>query len=367
VREAADACRAAGIKFGVYLSPWDRNSALYGTDAYNDYFKKQLRELLTQYGEIAEVWFDGACGEGPNGKRQQYDWAGFIGTVRELQPNAVMGPSGPDVRWVGNESGYARETEWCVAGVDAVLDPPTFRDWNEVFYFTNLNEPGRESQPGSLERLCQAKHLAYWPSEVDVSIRPGWFYHATEDLRVHSLERMVDMYYRSVGRNCNLLLNIPPDRRGLFHEHDVARLKEWRRTLDATFCTNLAAGRPAQASGAAPKHSAKHVTDGKPNTFWQAPAGATTGEIEVKLDGPTTFNRLRLEEMLTVGQRIEEFRLDAWHGDGWKEVCRGTTVGHQRLERFGDVTSDRVRVVVAKARACPTLRAVGLYRTPLGG
>lgn len=367
VREVADACRAAGLKFGVYLSPWDRNSPLYGTPEYNAYFKDQLTELLTQYGEIGEVWFDGACGEGPNGKRQVYDWAGYIALVRRLQPNAVIGPSGPDVRWVGNEEGLARDTEWSVIGTEHDLEQPTFADWNDAFYNQMLSGTRHASQPGALESLVDAPRLAWWPSEVDVSIRPGWFYHASEDLRVHPLERLVDIYYRSVGRNNVLLLNLPPDRRGLIHEHDAARLAELRRTLDATFHADLARGAAVAASSALPGHPAAHALDPSPATYWQADARDAQPELELDLGRPVAFNRLRLEEMIATGQRIASYVLEAWHDAAWKEVCRGTTVGHKRLDRFGEVTAQRVRLRIVESRGAPTLRGFGLYRAALGG
>jgi alpha-L-fucosidase len=367
VREVSDACRAAGLKFGVYLSPWDRNSRLYGTPEYNTYFKNQLTELLTQYGEIGEVWFDGACGEGPNGKRQVYDWAGYIALVRELQPDAVIGPCGPDVRWVGNEEGLARDTEWSVIGTAHDLERPAFEDWNEVFYHHMLSGTRHASQPGDLESLAGAPRLAWWPSEVDVSIRPGWFYHASEDLRVHSLERLVDIYYRSVGRNNVLLLNLPPDRRGLIHEHDVARLAELRRTLDATFRDHLARHATVTASSELPGHAATHVLDGDPATYWQAEGHAAQPFLEFDLGQPVTFNRARLEEMVTSGQRVASYVLEAWHDGVWKEFCRGATAGRKRLDRFGEVTAQRVRLRISESRGAPALRAFGLYRAALGG
>ena len=356
-----------GSKFGIYLSPWDRNAPTYGTAGYNDYYKDQLRELLTSYGQIGEVWFDGACGEGPNGKRQVYDWAGYYQVIRELQPGAAIAISGPDVRWVGNEGGVARETEWSVAGVNGDLERPAFADWNEAFYNAHLGDRPADVPPGDAAELCGAPRLVYWPSEVDVSIRPGWFYHAEEDLRVHSLERLVDIYYRSAGRNDVLLLNLPPDRRGLIHEHDAARLAELRSTLDGTFSHDLAAGRPVHGSAEDRGHPAAHAVDGDPSTCWQAPEGVTAAWLEVDLGGPVTFNRALLQEMVTEGQRIASYVLEAWHAGQWKEVARGTTVGRKKLDRFGTVIAERVRLRITSARARPALRAFGLYRAAPGG
>ncbi|MCX7006821.1 MAG: alpha-L-fucosidase, partial [Kiritimatiellaeota bacterium] len=187
-RKFVEACHAEGLKVGLYLSPWDRNNPKYGSDAYNDYFVGQLTELLTNYGPVDEMWFDGACGEGPNGKKQVYDWPRYYATIRKLMPHALIAISGPDIRWVGNESGVARLGE-------------------------------KSAQRGGTPRCA--------PAECDVSIRPGWFYHATEDAKVKSLAKLIEIYFASVGRNSSLLLNVPPDRRGLMAEPDVARLKEF--------------------------------------------------------------------------------------------------------------------------------------------
>lgn len=344
VKEVADACREHGIKFGVYLSPWDRHEKTYGSDAYNDYYKKQLRELLTNYGEITEVWWDGACGEGPNGRRQEYDWDGYIRVVRELQPDAVIFGMGPDVRWVGNEDGLARESEWSV--------------------LPKLG-PGDQTQKdlGHRKYLAGAAELVWYPAECDVSIRPGWFYHAEQDDKVKSLAHLLDIYYRSVGRNSVLLLNVPPDRRGLFHENDVERLRELRAVLDDTFKTDLAAGKPVVASHERPGHGAAAITDGDRNTYWTTPEGVTAGAtLEVDLGGPVTFDRAMLQEQFTEGQRIERFAIAAWKDGGWQPVAEATTVGHKRLLRFPPVTTSRVRITIADARDCPTIREFGLYK-----
>jgi len=345
VKEVSDACREARLRFGVYLSPWDRNQKTYGSDAYNEYFKNQLRELLTNYGDVFEVWFDGACGEGPNGKRQVYDWPGYFKIIRELQPKAVIAIMGPDVRWVGNESGLARESEW------SVLPKPGDR----LKFYDQRDPAGRK-------RLAAAAEFVWYPAECDVSIRPGWFYHASQDKQVKSLQHLLDIWYKSVGRNSLLLLNVPPDRRGLFHENDVARLRELRATLDATFKTNLAAGRPVHATSAAPGHEAAKATDGDGATWW-APAGGTIqASLEINLGGPATFDRAMLQEMIATGQRVEQFKLEAWDGQGWKEITRATTIGYKRLLRFPQQTTSRVRLVILDSRDTPTIRELGLYK-----
>ncbi len=343
VREVSDACREFGLKFGVYLSPWDRNAKSYGSDAYNDYYKKQLTELLTEYGPVTEVWWDGACGEGPNGKRQVYDWKGYTETVRRLAPKAVIFGMGPDIRWVGNEDGLARESEWSVLPEHGPGDQ-TAKDLGDKKY------------------LVGAKTLVWYPAECDVSIRPGWFYHASQDNQVKSLKHLLDIYYRSVGRNSVLLLNVPPDRRGLWHENDVARLKELRAVLDETFRTNLAAGRPVAADKTRDAFSPAAITDGKGDTYWTTPADEVQASFEVDLGGPASFDRAMLQEMITEGQRVEAFKLDARVDGQWKEVAKATTIGYKRLLRFPAVTADRVRVTILDSRDCPTIREFGLYK-----
>lgn len=344
VREVSDACREFGLLFGVYLSPWDRHERTYGSDAYNAYYKNQLRELLTNYGPIAEVWWDGACGEGPNGKRQVYDWNGYIAVVRECQPNAVIFGMGPDIRWVGNEDGLARESEWSVLPKRGVGDQT-------------------EKDLGNRKYLAGAKELVWYPAECDVSIRPGWFYHASQDGQVKSLKHLLDIYYRSVGRNSVLLLNVPPDRRGLFHENDVARLKELRSVVGETFKTNLALGKPATADSAATGHPAAAAVDNDPATYWQPAEGTTAASLEIDLGGPTTFDRAMLQEQFTLGQRVEKFAIDAWDGQNWKPVIEATTIGRQRLLRFAPATASRVRIRILESRDTPTLRSVGLFKS----
>jgi alpha-L-fucosidase len=350
VGELAQACREAGLKLGLYLSPWDRHEPTYGdTEAYNRYYKNQLRELLTQYGEITEVWFDGA--KGPNARNMEYDWNGFYAIVHELQPQAVIF-NGPDIRWVGNERGYARESEWSVMNRN---DSP----------FGFIKATAKDL--GSLAALGAGDHLIWYPAETDVSIRPGWFYHAREDDRVKSVPHLLDIYFSSVGYNSVLLLNLPPDRRGLIHENDVQRLREFRRALDAIFDENLARGARVKASstrGNDPAFTADRITDGKPETYWATNDWTTTADLEFDLGGDRTFNVAELAEHIATGQRISRFVLEAWNGGNWKEFARGTTVGYKRLLRFGDVTTSRVRLRILDSRVCPTLAGFGLYDAP---
>jgi alpha-L-fucosidase len=344
VREVADACREAGLKFGLYLSPWDRHEPSYGdTPRYNEFYENQLTELLTNYGPVHEVWFDGACGAGPSGKKQVYDWNAYLALVRRLQPEAVIfSDAGPDVRWVGNEAGFAGETNWSMLR-------------RAEFY------PGTPEY-GPL--TCGHEDGTHWvPAECDVSIRPGWFHHADQDGAVKTLVELLDIYYRSVGRNAVLLLNVPPDQRGLIHENDVARLAELRAVLDETFRVNLAAGKPVLAGAAG--GSAEPVTvltDGDSHTAWQAPAGARRVSMTVDLGTPTTFDRISLQEDIRHGQRVRAFTVEAWNGTAWNKLVEGTTVGYKRLLRIPSVEATQVRWTIEDARAAPWLAEFGVFR-----
>lgn len=332
VRELVDACREADMKMGVYLSPWDRHERTYGdSPVYNQYFRNQLTELLTNYGAIDEVWFDGACGEGANGRRQEYDWQSYYEVIRKLQPNALIAICGPDIRWVGNESGVARETEWSV------------QDANPVF------QKGIDGK-------------VWYPAECDVSIRPGWFWHKSQDDKVKSLEHLIDIYYKSVGRNSVLLLNVPPNDQGLFAEPDVKRLREFQEAVTETFAVNFAEGKPADASNVRADSKASNAVDGNRDTYWATDEKTTTASLEVNLGEPITFNVSLIQEDIALSQRVEEYRLEAWDGQGWKQITEGTTIGHKKLDRFPDVTASKVKLTIAKSLAPPLIRAFGLYR-----
>ena len=355
--DLAGACKANGLHMGVYLSPWDRNSADYGTPKYIEYYRNQLRELLTDYGEIREVWFDGANGgDGFYGGAREtrridrgtyYDWPNTCKIVRQLQPLAVMfSDGGPDIRWVGNESGAGSATNW------ATLRRAEFG-------------PGISDRQALAQGQSDGTHWV--PAEVDVSIRPGWFYHANQDARVKTVDQLLEIYYSSVGNGCNLLLNIPPDRRGRFHDADCAALMGLRKVLDATFSKDLALGKTVVASnvrGDDKKFSAGNLTDGDRNTYWAADDDVRSCELTVELADARQLNRVRLQEHIQLGQRIEGFAVDARVDGTWKEIAKGTTIGPRRIIRTPTVTSDAVRLRITDSRACPTISTLELYRAP---
>lgn len=351
LRELSDACREYGLKFGVYLSPWDQNHPAYGTDEYNAIFASTLEEVLTNYGEVFEQWFDGANGEGPNGKLQAYDWELFNGTVLKHQPDAIIfSDIGPGCRWMGNEEARAGETNW------SRLDIAGF-------------EPGRNSPP--LDTLNSGNMLgAEWvPGEANVSIRPGWFYTPETDDKVKTLDRLMDIYYTSVGRNATFLLNVPPDRRGRIHPADSARLMELRREIESIFSHNLAEGTSAEASpvrGNSGRYAAKNIVDGSYDTYWATGDGELTGTFTVTLKRPAAFNRLMLQEYIPLGQRVSEFDAEYFdlHDGQWKPLTGGTTIGYKRILRFPEITTDRVRVNITGSLACPLINGFGLYSAP---
>jgi len=366
VAEVAAACKEIGIDFGIYLSPWDRHEPSYGdSPRYNEYFRNQLRELLTNYGTVSEVWFDGACGEGPNGKRQVYDWRSYYAIVRELQPDAVIFGMGPDVRWVGTESGYGRETEWSVIPiVDERLDSliagyPEADAADGLVYGDRMGE-----DLGSREKIRSAQALIWYPAETDVSIRPGWFYHADQDHQVLEPEKLVDIYFSSVGRNGVLLLNIPPDKRGRIHAQDIKHLLQMRDILSETFKTNLAHASTVLASNQKAGHSGDAIMDGDERTYWTTESGVDSSTVVFMLRHQATFDRVLLQEHIRVGQRVESFHLEAWDGSSWVRFAGGTTIGYKRLLRFSPVTAQRVRLVIERSRTSPTLTGFGLFKSP---
>ncbi len=365
VKELSDACREAGLKFGVYLSPWDRHEKTYGTPAYNTYFLNQLTELLSNYGTIDEVWFDGACGEGLNGKKQQYDWKSYYALIRKLQPKAVIAVAGPDVRWVGTESGYGRKTEWSVIpGSSRNQETITENSQQEVLNDGFKPMDMTNEDLGSREIISKAKSLVWYPSEVDVSIRPGWFYHQSQDALVKSTEKLLDIYYSSVGRNSLLLLNIPPDRRGLINENDIKNLKEWRSILDATFNDNLIEKAKITSLNQQKKHPANALTDNDPETYWEAKRGESRAVLNIEFFEKQSFDVLMLKENIQVGQRIEAFTLECFIDNNWIDVTSGTTVGYKRLLRFPTVKTKSARLTIEQSRLNPTLLEMGLFKRP---
>lgn len=357
VREVSEACRRHGIGFGVYLSPWDMNSPIYGTPAYNDFFVHQLTELLTQYGEIDEVWFDGACGEGPNGKKQEYDFERWYKLIRKLQPKAVIAVMGPDVRWVGTETGRGRDTEWSVIPADN-LDQASISEHSQKEMLSKPAGDMTREDLGSRAVIAKAKGLVWYPAEVDVSIRPGWYYHEQEDSKVKTPKELMDIYFTSVGCNGVLLLNVPPNKDGLLAEPDVNSLKGFRAALDKAFASNLLS--KAKLTAVPRGGNARALTDDNYGTSY-APEKSKSA-ITFRLDKPVKFNVLCLQEDIRKGQRVERFTLEVKDAQNkWKTIGRGTTIGYKRLLRLPTTEAKVIRLTIDECRLTPHLAEVGVY------
>jgi alpha-L-fucosidase len=354
VREIAAACRKYRLKFGIYLSPWDRNHKNYGRPEYLIYFRNQLRELLTSYGPIFEIFFDGANGgDGYYGGAREtrridrdtyYDWPTTWNLVRSLQPDTCLfSDAGPDVRWVGNERGIAGDPCWSTLNRDD-FGPGRADE-------TRLN---RGDRPGS-----------HWvPAECDVSIRPGWFYHLAEDSKVKSAATLVDLYYLSVGRGASFLLNLAPDRRGQIPVTDVNSLREFRRILDATFSIDHAQGAHVSASNTRSGFSPRNVIDRRRDTYWTTDDQIKRPELIVSLRREQTFNVVRVREYLPLGQRVEAFAVDIWKDNAWREFARGTSIGNCKLLREKSVTTTKVRLRITHAPVCPAISELALFAAP---
>ena len=356
VRELADACAAEDLKFGVYLSPWDRHDPRYGSPAYlNEVYRPQLRELLSNYGDIFEVWFDGANGgDGYYGGAREtrsidrttyYDWPTTWAMVRELQPNAIMfSDVGPDCRWVGNERGFAAETSWSTITYPADAAPGQV-DQNLLPVGTRLGE-------------------RWIPAECDVSIRPGWFYHPAEDDRVKTPAELMELYVKSVGRGATFLLNVPPMPSGKLHPADIESLRQFGEHMKAIFETNLAADATPTATNERPVHPAGEMLDRDDFSYWATDDGVLTPCVELQLTGEQTFNLVRLEEAIALGQRVGGVAVDAWIDGNWQELCSAESVGHARIWRIEKFTTDRVRLRVTESAASPAIASFGLFLEP---
>lgn len=361
VREVSDSCKKYGLKFGVYLSPWDRNSEYYATEKYNDFYIEQLTELLTEYGEIFCVWLDGACGSHMDGKpKQVYDFARIYETVRRLQPNACISNCGPDVRWVGNEGGYARESEW------NVVPKFSFNTQN----IENASQQGENDKMqstdtcakdiGSRKALEPFDKFIWYPAEVDVSIRPGWFWHASENNRLRSLNNLLNIYYTSVCGNSLLLLNVPPTTEGKIHENDVKRLKELGDGVKAAFAKPVSALSVKTASAAEGFAAENVLTDDE--TCFTPEKEAENYELCIKFNEAKNIDKVLLREQCDFSQRVEAFEIYASLNGNEKQVCAGTIIGFGKLAIFKKpVLADGVRIVVTECRSKPCISFACAY------
>ena len=355
VSEFVDACRKHRLHVGLYLSPWDRNHKDYGSPAYIEYYKNQLRELLTEYGEINEIWFDGANGGdgyygGANEIRKidaetYYGWDEIFSLVRELQPDIkIFSDAGPDVHWIGNEQGFAGATFWSTINSDSIVIGKS-----NVNYLNAGDPEGKNWVVG----------------QCDVSIRPGWFYHEDQDSLVKTPSELVDIYYKSVGRNAVLLLNLPPDKRGLIHENDVLALKGFKQILDETFAFDIAQGASVTTNNYRLNNKTfapEHVLDNDNDTYWATDDSLFPAELILQLPRETEFDRIMIQEPIKFGQRISRFRIDIMVKAGWETVFEGTTIGYKRLIRINPVSTTQVRLTFVHANNTVAISKVGLFK-----
>jgi alpha-L-fucosidase len=355
VKEVSVACKKQGLKFGVYLSPWDRNHSHYGDSAYITYYRNQLTEIFNNYGPVFEMWFDGANGgDGYYGgatetrtidRKTYYEWPTTISLVKSIDSTTLFfSDAGPDIRWCGNEAGYMNETNWNTITPDTLFAGKSGT--------TELLNTGSEDGK------------RWIPAEVDVSIRPGWFYHASEDSMVKSPEQLFDIYLNSVGRGSVLLLNIPPDQRGLFHENDLESLKGFRALLDSVFSNNFAQNAFVSTSacrGNSKKFAGANLTDGDKNTYWTTDDSITSCNAEIKLDASRQINYVVIQEYIKLGQRIKKFKVEAYNNGQWIEVAKGTTIGYKRILTIEPVETNQIRLKIEESKACPIISNLEIY------
>ena len=355
VKEVSEACLKYGLKFGIYLSPWDRNQVTYGTPKYIEYYRNQLKELLTGYGPVFEMWFDGANGgEGFYGgakenrsidRQTYYNWPVTTVLARQLQPDILFfSDAGPDIRWCGNESGYAGETNWCIINPDTLY-----------------------AGKSGIEKLLNSgsEDGTHWiPAEVDVSIRPGWFYHPEQDSLVKSPEKLFEIYLNSVGRGSNLLLNVPPDQRGLLHENDVKSLQGFKKLLDEAFTKNLALNARVTASsyrGNSRAFCPANLVDGNNDTYWATDDNITTANIVIDLVTERCINYLVLQEYIRLGQRIKSCEIEVLKEDVWVPLASCTTIGYKRIIGLNKITAQKIKIKITGSRACPVVSNIEVY------
>jgi len=343
VKELSMACKEYGLKFGVYLSPWDRNHPKYGTPEYNQVFVNMMEEIFANYGPIWEFWWDGANGEGPNGKKQQYDWELFRNTIKRLSPNTVVfSDVGPQIRWVGNESGIAGATNWNLLNVSGfsagAAGPPT----------DSLNRGNMFGEK-------------WIPAECDVSVRPGWFYHKEEDGKVKTPAYLFNLYLKSVGRGANLLLNVPPDRTGQINANDSVALIGFKKLKEKNFSNNLFAKKGVIIKNNSTGKSTILLTDKKQNSFEKLSTGQSAA-ITIELGQATSINAIQLSEPIELGQRVFNFRINLKDDKGaiLKEI-KATTIGRNRILSFPSVNAKSIEVLIDGSKETPLISELAAY------
>lgn len=342
LKELSQACKENGIKFGVYISPWDRNHPQYGTPGYNDVFVNMMKEIFSNYGPVWELWWDGANGEGPNGKKQVYDWGRFESTVRQISPNTIVfSDIGPDIRWVGNEKGISGKTNW------NMLDTAGFSRGIGAPHTDTLNQGNFNGK-------------VWVPAECDVSIRPGWFYHAEEDDKVKTPAQLFELYLKSVGRGANFLLNVPPDRRGLIHQNDSTALVDFRKLKEKNFENNLVKNRSVQLISGNQASNTTQLTDQSVKTNVPLSRYQEQG-ISLVFNEPTEINSIVLQEAIEFGQRIQNFEIDIDNGES-ATLIKATTVGRKCIISFPAKKAKKIIIRITQAKAVPIISEIAVYK-----
>ncbi len=355
VKEVSDACSKHGLKFGIYVSPWDRNHAMYGKPEYINYYRNQLTELFQSYGPVFEMWFDGANGGsgyygGANETRTidretYYDWPTTISMVRKIDSTTLFfSDAGPDIRWCGNEQGHVNKTNWNTISPDTLY--------------------AGKSGIGDLLNTGSEDGKSWIPAEVNTSIRPGWFYHPSEDSLVKTPEQLFNIYLESVGRGSTLLLNIPPDKRGMFYENDVKSLKGFKAILDSVFKTNLLPGATISVSSYrnnSDKFKGSNCIDNDKSSYWTTDDQVYTGTLEIKLAKPELAHYLVIQEYISLGQRVKNFKVEVFQNNKWKRVAEGTTIGYKRIVPLEASETNKIRIQVTGSKASPVISNIEVY------
>lgn len=363
VSKLSNSCKKYGLKFGIYLSPWDRHEPTYGQGKpYDDYFCNQLTELMSNYGELYTIWFDGACGEGSNGKKQIYDWDRYYALIRELQPNAVISVCGPDVRWCGNEAGNCRPSEWSIVpkrlmDVDKIKENSQQTD-DSTFFKEPIKH--KDIDLGSRELLVNENELVWYPAEVDTSIREGWFHHDSTDTKVRSLEELKKIYINSVGGNAVLLLNVPPHRDGYFTKYEIERLTELGEFIRNDFKHNLIENADLSATSTQIPYIIENVKFAN-DDYWKAEDYCEDCKINIDFKSNTLINYLVLQEQIMLSQRIENFEIYVEIDGKYQNIYKGTVIGYKKICKFKSISTQKLVIHFKSSRKCPTLKFIGVY------
>lgn len=363
VAKLAASCRKYGLKFGIYLSPWDRHEPTYGQGKpYDDYFCNQLTELMSNYGELYTIWFDGACGEGPNGKKQFYDWDRYYDLIRELQPNAVISVCGPDVRWCGNEAGNCRPSEWSVVSKRLMDVNKIKEDSQQIDNPAFFKEPikHKDIDLGSRKVLANEEELVWYPAEVDTSIREGWFHHDSTDAKVRSLEELKNIYINSVGGNAVLLLNVPPHRDGYFTKYEIERLTELGKFIRNDFKNNLIIDADLSATSTQAPHTIDNVKSDNED-YWEAGEYSEDCEININFKSNISLKYLILQEQIMLSQRVESFEVNAKIDGKYQNIYKGTVIGYKKICKFEAISTQKLVIRFTASRKGPTLKFIGIY------